>query len=65
MMSVKETLNVLLSGEYCLVIIYIQSITNHNTEMIRLIRKTFPLPIIDLLAHIRSASDNVYFIQNG
>jgi len=45
-MSVKETLNTLLSSEYCLVIISIQSFTNHNTEMIRLIRETSPLPIM-------------------
>ncbi len=45
-MSVKETLKVLLSGEYCLVIISIHSFTNHNTEMICLIREPLPLPIM-------------------
>ena len=45
-MSVKETLNILLSGEYCLVIISIQSFANHNTEIIRLIRETSPFSIM-------------------
>ena len=47
-MSVKEALNVLLSGEYCLIIIFIQSFAKQDAEIVRLIRENSYLPIMHI-----------------
>ena len=47
-MSVKEALNFLLSREYCLVIMCVSLHINSNAEFLRLVRKTYPMPIIVL-----------------
>lgn len=45
-MSVKEALNILLSSEYCLVILCITSFADSDAEILRLVRETNSLPII-------------------
>lgn len=52
-MSVKETLNTLLSSEYCLVIICVQVPVNNDAENFRLIRKASPMPIIAIAPELR------------
>ena len=63
-MSVKEALNLLLSSEYCLVIMCIQSFEKHNAEIIRLIRETSPLPIMAIVPKL-SVSEKISLFHAG
>lgn len=63
-MSVRETLNVLLSSEYCLVIIYIQSFIKQDAELVHLIREINPLPIMAIVPKL-SVQEKVSLFRAG
>ena len=48
-MSVKEALNLLLSKEYCLVIMSVSVVADNGTEFLRLMRKKHLMPIIAIV----------------
>lgn len=63
-MSVKEGLNLLLSSEYCLVIMCISSPINNDAEFLRLIRETHPIPIV-VVAPKLEVSEKVTLFHAG
>lgn len=60
-MSVKEALNILLSREYCLVIMCISLLVNSDAAFLRLIRETYSMPIIVLAPKLELAEKVALF----
>ena len=63
-MSVKEALNFLLTNEYCLVIMCISLDITGDTEILRLIRETYPMPII-VIASKLEISEKIALFHAG
>lgn len=63
-MSVKEALNLLLSSEYCLVIMYISLSINNDVELLHLVRESYSMPIIVIANKLR-VSEKVAFFHAG
>ena len=60
-MSVKEALKLLLSSEYCLVIMCILSPVNSAAELLYLVRETHPMPIIVIAPKLELSEKIVLF----
>lgn len=63
-MSVRETLNILSSNKYCLVIMHIQIPINHDIEIVRLIREANTMPIMAITPKL-SVLDKISLFHAG
>lgn len=63
-MSVKEALDFLLSTEYCMVIMCISLSIDSDAEFLRLMRKTYPIPII-VIAPKLAVTEKVLLFHAG